>query len=74
MCGLSRNKKLGCVSIREIEENKWQVRWWNANTKKYIRRILPTRLFDEALGMATNINSDIANGKGFLPSMRKRSE
>lgn len=68
-----KNAKVGLVSLKQFSDGSWQVRWWDASTRKYIRRKIPATSYTEAVAMAKVYNQDIAGDKGFMPSMRGKA-
>ena len=70
-----KTAKVGLVSLKQGDDSKWRVRWWDARTKKYVRRVLPATSYAEAMAMvmAKGYNRELAAGKGFILSMRAKA-
>jgi len=63
--------KEGYVSGKQLPNGRWQLRWWETNAERYVRRTVPTTSYAEAVSIAREFNSGLAADSGFLPSMRK---
>ena len=68
--------RIGMISLkREPSSGKWTVRWWDARTKRYIRRRIPADDVAEAKSIAKDYNARVSSGKGFeFPSVRSAGE
>lgn len=65
-----KNARVGLCSLKQSPDESWQVRWWDSEEKRYVRRKLPATSYAEAVTMAKLFNQELAGDKGFLPAMR----
>jgi len=62
--------KVGSVFLKEVKPRKWKASWTDPLTKRHTRRMLPATEYREAERMAKDINSKVAQGRGFGGRLR----
>lgn len=62
--------RIGSVFLKEITPRKWRASWTDPLTKRHVRRILPAATFRQAEAQAKEINSYLAQGRGFGGKLR----
>ena len=57
--------KVGNVYVKQRKSGRWRACWVDAQTKRYVRRLLPATSFKEAQKQALVIHQELAAGRGF---------
>lgn len=62
--------KVGCVSIKALSSEKWELRWTDPQTRLQVKKRI-TCSQSEIDSAAAHINSECLQGRGYLPGQRK---
>jgi len=65
-------KRIGLVLLKQTSDGGWRVAWWSSEDKKYYRRVLPAANYEQARKMANELSTELAERKGFLPTLKSR--
>lgn len=66
----TQSERVGFVSLKPLPDGRFQCRWWDPASKRYMRRLVPTTSRKEALKSAKEFNSLILGDKGYIPAVR----
>ncbi|HUT24723.1 MAG TPA: tyrosine-type recombinase/integrase [Sumerlaeia bacterium] len=66
-------KHEGFVKLTDLGDGKWRAAWWDSETRRYMRRVVPATSLREAREVARTYNSEILEKRGYIPSIRGRA-